>query len=361
MEQVSSKEKNYWSGIIEVVTTPLAFFALIVLVIEAGFGVFAINADTYNKTILISGMLGLLALLIISVIYLSYRRPEALFGRRYEEESFVFKIFGQKIYITSNKLKDIENSINKSAMYFINDEFKLGILPYAYFNQIQNFVMKFKIYHEVFNFDYLKINNSRIMHLLGSYYFLMDNSELSKRCYQKAWKLNNKDPIALNCLGIIYLREDQYPLALHHFKKLQTTSKGKGWGYLGEGITLEKMGKSDLFRKPVEKAIKEFTGAVINNNKDFLSFFGLALALRKIGELKLSEKCYNRVIAIKPDLAPAYYNRMTVKIKQKQNIENIVSDLRNAIRYHPEMLRAAKGDPDLSTLSHEKCIKCLVG
>lgn len=68
--------------IIETVQTPLGFFVLVVLVVEAILGMVAGLTDRANQVIVISGMLVIIGALIAIVGFLAYYRPEALKGMR---------------------------------------------------------------------------------------------------------------------------------------------------------------------------------------------------------------------------------------------------------------------------------------
>ncbi len=68
--------------IIETVQTPLGFFVLVVLVVEAILGVVAGFSEPAAQTVAVYGMLALIASLILIVSVLSYIRPEALKGIR---------------------------------------------------------------------------------------------------------------------------------------------------------------------------------------------------------------------------------------------------------------------------------------
>ena len=69
-------------GIISTVKTPLGFFVLVVLVVEAILGGIAYASNTPNSTFALLGMIGILVLLIAVVVFLAVYRPEALRGRR---------------------------------------------------------------------------------------------------------------------------------------------------------------------------------------------------------------------------------------------------------------------------------------
>lgn len=68
--------------IVRAVQTPLGFFVLAVLVVEAIFGLLAAASDAPERGYIIGGMFFLLLLLIGIVTFLAYHRPEALAGTR---------------------------------------------------------------------------------------------------------------------------------------------------------------------------------------------------------------------------------------------------------------------------------------
>jgi hypothetical protein len=81
----TNRNKNGLSGrakIIETVQTPLGFFALVVLVVEAILGIVASLSEQSTQTIAVYGMLALIASLVAIVSFMAYKRPEALMGRR---------------------------------------------------------------------------------------------------------------------------------------------------------------------------------------------------------------------------------------------------------------------------------------
>jgi hypothetical protein len=71
-------------GIIETVQTPLGFFALVVLVVEAILGVTAGLVTSVPAAAVVTAMIVLIFLLVLIVAFFAYRRPEALHGRRAE-------------------------------------------------------------------------------------------------------------------------------------------------------------------------------------------------------------------------------------------------------------------------------------
>jgi hypothetical protein len=77
--------------IIETVRTPLAFFVLIVLMVEIIFGIAAGKFPSQQKVI-IYAMIILIFLLVGIVAFLSYLKPEALRGVRYSEDPELTRI-----------------------------------------------------------------------------------------------------------------------------------------------------------------------------------------------------------------------------------------------------------------------------
>lgn len=70
-------------NIIAAITTPLGFFVLVVLVVEAGLIGLAATVGNGEKSYLYA-IVSLLALLIVVVALISVFRPEGLSGQRYE-------------------------------------------------------------------------------------------------------------------------------------------------------------------------------------------------------------------------------------------------------------------------------------
>lgn len=70
--------------IIEIVKTPLAFFVLVVLLVEVIFGLTASKYDA-ERTVIVVAMITLIFLLVGIVAFLAYYKPEALSGKKSED------------------------------------------------------------------------------------------------------------------------------------------------------------------------------------------------------------------------------------------------------------------------------------
>ncbi|MFM0175834.1 hypothetical protein PQR33_41755, partial [Paraburkholderia sediminicola] len=79
----TQRKEDSRTEVLKEVKTPLGFFALVVLVVEAILGgVAALSGPGPDRTLTIGGMLLLILTLVLIVAYLAYSRPEALFGSR---------------------------------------------------------------------------------------------------------------------------------------------------------------------------------------------------------------------------------------------------------------------------------------
>ncbi|MDR8394537.1 hypothetical protein NC796_25555 [Aliifodinibius sp. S!AR15-10] len=133
--------QKYWSGIIDAVQTPLGFFSLIVLVIEAILGsLIGLNAvSESNQTFLLIAMVSIIILLIVIVSTIAWKKPEALWGERYE---FLTKYFAESL------AKDVvegfdgylrnDQAVREEAYEFTQEVIKSS--SYASDNKTQEFV-----------------------------------------------------------------------------------------------------------------------------------------------------------------------------------------------------------------------------
>lgn len=81
-QKASTKNTPSRLDLVQTVKTPLGFFTLIVLIVEAILGITASFNQGTDRTYLILGMLFLLFILVIVVSLFAFFRPEALSGKR---------------------------------------------------------------------------------------------------------------------------------------------------------------------------------------------------------------------------------------------------------------------------------------
>jgi hypothetical protein len=80
-EKKTSTPLNHF-GLVRAVKTPLGFFVLIALVIEALLGTVATISGGLDRTLSLVGMLAIIFVLVAIVSFMAYQRPEALGGLR---------------------------------------------------------------------------------------------------------------------------------------------------------------------------------------------------------------------------------------------------------------------------------------
>jgi hypothetical protein len=97
-----SKPGSSWLDLIRAVRTPLGFFVLVVLVVEALLGTLVFHTDGADRTLALSGSLGLIAALVGVVAVLAYYRASALVGRGPED-----------IHLIALQLEGIERTLRQ--------------------------------------------------------------------------------------------------------------------------------------------------------------------------------------------------------------------------------------------------------
>ncbi len=103
-QEKNSQPTNSRVDIIQTVKTPLGFFTLVVLVVEAILGLVATRlSQGADRTSLINGMLILIILLVILVALLAFFRPEALFGKRplSDNDSTITELSNRHLYMAA--------------------------------------------------------------------------------------------------------------------------------------------------------------------------------------------------------------------------------------------------------------------
>jgi hypothetical protein len=81
-ERDTAAREGARAGLVRSVQTPLGFFVLVVLVVEAILGVVVAATTDFDRSVTIGGMLVIIAGLVATVAFLAYYRPEALRGDR---------------------------------------------------------------------------------------------------------------------------------------------------------------------------------------------------------------------------------------------------------------------------------------
>jgi hypothetical protein len=96
---MTTQDMSERQNLVEAIKTPLGFFSVTILVVEALFGGLALASSGADRTFLLYSIVGILVLLVLLVAVIAVWRPEALWGKRYSalEESFATGL-GEEIY-----------------------------------------------------------------------------------------------------------------------------------------------------------------------------------------------------------------------------------------------------------------------
>ncbi|HLF25510.1 MAG TPA: hypothetical protein VJG32_04185 [Anaerolineae bacterium] len=86
-------------SLIEAIKTPLGFYSLVILIVDASFMGLAVTSSGNERTVLVYAVMGIMVLLVLTVGGIAVWKPEALWGKRYLalEESFA-RALGEEIY-----------------------------------------------------------------------------------------------------------------------------------------------------------------------------------------------------------------------------------------------------------------------
>jgi hypothetical protein len=112
-----ARNRGSRQSIIEAVKTPLGFFALAVLVVEALLGSLALNSSGDDRAFLIRVIPAILSGLVVLVALIAIFKPEALWGQRYRalEQAFA-EFLGNRVFeALDGYLANLEKTAREEA------------------------------------------------------------------------------------------------------------------------------------------------------------------------------------------------------------------------------------------------------
>ncbi|MGD8777578.1 MAG: tetratricopeptide repeat protein [Ignavibacteria bacterium] len=112
---------------------------------------------------------------------------------------------------------------------------------------------------------------------------------------------NETSEIALNYLGILYLKLKKYSKAEEYFQKVISINPGFSEAYSNLGIAY-------FEQKMYEEAVELQKKSVELNSNNADSFYNLAYSLQELGDIQTAMSNYNKAIRIKPGYANAWFN-----------------------------------------------------
>lgn len=245
-------------GIINSIKTPLGFFSLVVLVVEAILGTTTAVINGMDRTILILGMIAIIFLLVISVTILALYGPKALLGKAY--------VTGAQERLS---LEDAESYVNfgndfldrrewdKAKEYFeralkVNPKY-----PDAWYN-LGRMYYDMRDYRKAIEKQKKAVEidpqNADAWEILGLAFCCLGKHEEAVANLEKASNLNPREPRVWYNLGWAYSQKGNYKRAIEKYKKaLEIDQYYKGaWEELG--YACEKMGNQEEAQRCYNKA-----------------------------------------------------------------------------------------------------------
>jgi len=124
----------------------------------------------------------------------------------------------------------------------------------------------------------------------------LNNGDLNQaeKYYIKAITQNPKDCRSYNELGVVYLKEKNFPDAINCFKQAIEIDKGNAVFYNNLGLAYHRQGK-------YKKAISEFKKSIALDPKPSRRYINLGLAYMKLGNFQKAKENFDRALKIDPD------------------------------------------------------------
>lgn len=171
---------------------------------------------------------------------------------------------------------------------------------------------------------------------LGHFYYHTKNDLLkAKKCYEKAYSLNNLDGNLLRSLSDVYLK---LKLTDMDFEMLTTISKttNESWIHF-------RLGLHYLNRKEWENAIIYFRNVVKINQNDTTAFECLADAYYCRGSYTSALKAYNRLLTLDPNKAIHCLTRSGYIFSLLTQHEEAICTFQKVLSMDPNCILAVKG------------------
>lgn len=108
-------------GIIEAVTTPLAFIVLGLLVIDASVGALAFKFEGHDRMVLVWTLVGSVAAYVLLVTGLAIWKPEALSGTRPWQESYGQRMADDLLLALEGPLENLQPGEREEAWLTLAD------------------------------------------------------------------------------------------------------------------------------------------------------------------------------------------------------------------------------------------------
>jgi tetratricopeptide (TPR) repeat protein len=239
-----STEKR--SDIIKSVKSPLGFYTLVVLVVEAIMGTTVVALNGGDRTILIVGMISTIFLLVITVTILAFYGPEALVGKASVLEDInAYKELG-------NFYTDVKVDWEKALGYYMK-AYKINSKDPSVLYEIGRVNYNIPNYEETIKYEKktVEINplDSNAWEFLGLAYNCLEKHDEALQSMKKAADINSNESRVWGNLGWVYLRKGDYKLAIVNFEKALKLDSKSTWVYEYMAQAHEKLGNKNQATK----------------------------------------------------------------------------------------------------------------
>ncbi|XP_014370547.2 tetratricopeptide repeat protein 37 [Papilio machaon] len=168
------------------------------------------------------------------------------------------------------------------------------------------------------------------------YYYYKEDVSKSKKCFEKAYSINNTDTNIIKHLSEVY---SKLQLKNEDFELL---NNAKNCLKMTEWIDF-KLGLHYLSRREWDNAINNFRNVIKMNHNNLNAFECLADAYYSRGSYTSALKAYNKVISLSPERSSHCLTRIGYIYSLLTEYENAISTFEAVLKVDPSSLLALKG------------------
>jgi len=278
-------------------------------------------------------------------------------------KEFSAEVFGQKVSFSP---KDVEQRIeflkNKLEQIYPK-EIEYVLFPYIDPGEFENVVGRLQELEDLFDIKLDQLKDIGVLKLMGGYYFLTQDFEKSRKFYSLAETLSNNDVGLYNMIASVYRMLGDSIKALKYYEKAIKADSTFAWAFLGKASIYGKQpDKKEESENLLLDAEKKYKDLITNKSYDYFPHYGLADVYHYLGDYEKSKKSLDEAIILRPNFAPAYYNRAiaNLKISKGKVTEDVVKDLFKCTKLNPLLKNWVINDEDFDPIRGHKCYKCLI-